>query len=366
MYMIFDDIQPLFEEPLFGSDPIVLAGPCSAESERQVLDTADALAAGGIRIFRAGVWKPRTKPGGFEGIGSPALQWLAKVRERTGMLTATEVASRAHLEEALDAGIDVLWIGARTTANPFAVQDIADGLAALPSGLRESIPVLVKNPVNPDLELWIGALERIYRAGIRRLGAIHRGFSSYGKHIYRNPPKWRIPIELRRRIPSLTVICDPSHLGGRREYIASLSQQALDMGFDGLMIESHCDPASALSDSAQQVTPAELAAILAGLRRHTASSSTESLSQLRDSIDRIDIELLELLGKRMALAREIGRYKREHSMSVVQSGRYNDLMQNRVDDAARLDLSADFVSNILSAIHEESVRQQVEICSKQD
>ncbi len=341
--------------------PLVLAGPCSAESEAQVLEAARALAAAGVKIFRAGVWKPRTKPGGFEGIGSPALSWLAKVKAETGMLIATEVANERHTREALDAGVDVLWIGARTSANPFAVQEIADVLAALPQERRDSLAVLVKNPVNPDLELWIGAMERINGAGIRRIGAIHRGFSAYGKHIYRNPPKWRIPIELHRRIPELPIICDPSHIGGKRELIASLSQQALDMNFDGLIVECHCHPDSALSDSAQQITPDVLAYILETLVIPSEASSTESLGLLRKQIDRLDDDLLELLAKRMRVARDIGRYKKEHNMPVLQPGRYNDLMQKRVDAAVQLDLNADFIKNVLASIHEESVRQQLEL-----
>lgn len=341
--------------------PLVLAGPCSAESEAQILEAARALAAAGVKIFRAGVWKPRTKPGGFEGIGSPALQWLAKAKSETGMLIATEVANERHTREALDAGVDVLWIGARTSANPFAVQEIADVLAALPQERRDSLAVLVKNPVNPDLELWIGAMERINGAGIRRIGAIHRGFSAYGKHIYRNPPKWRIPIELHRRLPDLPIICDPSHIGGKRELIAPLSQQALDMNFDGLIVECHCHPDSALSDSAQQITPDVLAYILETLAIPSETSSTESLGLLRKQIDRLDDDLLELLAKRMRVARDIGRYKKEHNMPVLQPGRYNDLMQRRVDAAVQLDLNADFIKNVLASIHEESVRQQLEL-----
>ncbi len=355
------EFKALFSEKIMNRRPIVLAGPCSAEREAQVLDTARRLSAAGIRIFRAGVWKPRTKPGGFEGIGTPALAWLAKVKAETGMLTATEVANERHTREAIDAGIDVLWIGARTSANPFAVQEIADVLASLPGERRESLTVLVKNPVNPDLELWIGAIERIYNSGVHRIGAIHRGFSSYGKHIYRNPPKWRIPIELHRRLPELPIICDPSHIGGKRELIAPLAQQALDMDFDGFIIESHCTPDAALSDAAQQVTPEVLAYILDTLVIPSETSSTESLGLLRKQIDRLDDELLELLAKRMRVARDIGRYKKEHNMPVLQPGRYNDLMQRRVDAGVSLELNADFIRNVLASIHEESVRQQLEL-----
>ena len=354
-------LEKIFPDEIMARRPFVLAGPCSAESEAQTLEAARALAAAGIKIFRAGVWKPRTNPCGFEGIGSPALRWLTKVKAETGMLIATEVANERHTREALDAGVDVLWIGARTSANPFAVQEIADVLASLPQERRDSLAVLVKNPVNPDLELWIGAMERINGAGIRRIGAIHRGFSAYGKHIYRNPPKWRIPIELHRRLPELPVICDPSHIGGKRELIAPLSQQALDMNFDGLIVECHCHPENALSDSAQQITPDVLAYILDTLVIPSETTSTESLGLLRKQIDRLDDELLELLAKRMRVARDIGRYKKEHNMPVLQPGRYNDLMQKRVDAAVQLDLNADFIKNVLASIHEESVRQQIEL-----
>lgn len=362
--MSLTELLPLFSDdsPSWGT-PLVVAGPCSAESRAQILETAQALSDAGVRVFRAGVWKPRTKPGGFEGIGTPALEWLAEVKSTTEMLIATEVATERHVHEALHAGIDVLWLGARTSANPFAVQEIANVLATLPEARRRELTVLVKNPVNPDLELWIGALERIHRAGIHRLGAIHRGFSSYGKHIYRNLPEWRIPIELHRRIPELPIICDPSHIGGKRELIAPLSQQALDMNFDGLIVECHCSPDNALSDAAQQITPEVLAFTLSSLKVPTTGVSTESLGLLRQQIDRIDDDLLELLAKRMRVARDIGCYKKENNMPVVQPGRYNDLMERRVRAGEQLEMSAEFVRTILATIHEESVRQQLEICS---
>ena len=353
---MMQDIQPLFPT-LDPTKPIIIAGPCSAETEEQVLATARELAANGIKIFRAGIWKPRTHPGGFEGVGEAGLPWLKKVKDETGMMVSTEVATRQHVEQALAAGVDMLWIGARTSANPFAMQEIADALAEAGA----DIPVLVKNPVNPDLELWIGAMQRIYNAGIRRIGAIHRGFSAYGKHLYRNLPQWRIPIELRRRFPKLQVFCDPSHIGGKRELIASISQQALDMSFSGLIIESHCDPDCAWSDKAQQITPEVLNFILHTLVLRDKSTSTESLALLRQQIDRIDDELLELLDKRMRVACEIGQYKKEHSMPVIQAGRYNDLMERRVQSAEELGMSADFMRAILAAIHEESVRKQIEI-----
>lgn len=351
-----DNLQTLFPT-LDNSKPIIIAGPCSAETEEQVMTTARQLAENGVKIYRAGIWKPRTHPGGFEGVGEKGLEWLARVKAETGMMTATEVATRQHVIQAVAAGVDVLWIGARTSANPFAMQEIADALKETGADL----PVLVKNPVNPDLELWIGAMQRIYNAGIRRIGAIHRGFSAYGKHLYRNMPQWRIPIELRRRYPALPVFCDPSHIGGKRELVASISQQALDMSFSGLIIESHCDPDCAWSDKAQQITPEVLNFILHTLVLRDQSTSTESLALLRQQIDRIDDDLIELLDKRMHVAREIGQYKKEHSMPVIQAGRYSDLMQRRVKAAESLGMAPEFMKSVLAAIHEESVRQQIEV-----
>jgi len=319
------------------------------------METAKDLAKNGVRIFRAGIWKPRTKPGGFEGVGSVGLTWLQEVKKETGMLVATEVANKQHVEEALNAGVDVLWIGARTSANPFAMQEIADSLVGA------DVPVLVKNPVNPDLELWIGAMQRIYNAGIRQIGAIHRGFSAYGKHLYRNMPQWHIPIELRRRMPELTLICDPSHIGGKRELVAPLSQQAMDMGFDGLIVESHCDPDRAWSDKSQQVTPEVLNFILNMLVVRDTTQTTESLTLLRQQIDQIDNDLLEALSKRMRISREIGQYKKEHSMPVVQTGRYDDILNSRAAAAEELGMNGDFMKTVYQAIHEESVRQQIEV-----
>ncbi len=359
--MNFEDLKPLVDGFDVSGKPLVMAGPCSAETEEQTLSTARQLAMGGIKIFRAGIWKPRTKPGGFEGIGKEGLEWLKKVKEETGMLVATEVAMRAHVLDALEAGVDILWIGARTSANPFAVQEIADTIHE--AGATD-IAVLVKNPVNPDLELWIGALERMYNAGIRRLGAIHRGFSFYGKSIYRNPPQWHIPIELHRRIPELPIVIDPSHMGGKRELIASLSQQALDMKFSGLMIESHCSPDDAWSDKNQQVTPEILKVILRSLVLRNANQDTESLQNLREQIDRIDTELLEMYKRRMDISRQIGKYKKEHSMPVVQESRYDDLIRSRVAAAVQMGMSADFMKTVLQAIHEESVRQQIEVLNE--
>lgn len=350
-----NDIKPIKFCGVDSKRPVVIAGPCSAETEEQVMETAMDLAKNGVRIFRAGIWKPRTKPGGFEGVGSVGLTWLQEVKKETGMLVATEVANKQHVEEALNAGVDVLWIGARTSANPFAMQEIADSLVGA------DVPVLVKNPVNPDLELWIGAMQRIYNAGIRQIGAIHRGFSAYGKHLYRNMPQWHIPIELRRRMPELTLICDPSHIGGKRELVAPLSQQAMDMGFDGLIIESHCDPDSAWSDKSQQVTPEVLNFIINMLVVRDTTQTTESLTLLRQQIDQIDNDLLEALSKRMRISREIGQYKKEHSMPVVQTGRYDDILNSRAAAAEELGMNGDFMKTVYQAIHEESVRQQIEV-----
>lgn len=336
--------------------PLVIAGPCSAESEQQTLETARALSAIGVKVYRAGIWKPRTMPGSFEGIGDEGLQWLQAVKRETGMMVATEVATVEHVRAALDAGIDILWIGARTTANPFAVQDIADQLQG-----HDEITVLVKNPVNPDLDLWLGALQRLSNAGITRLGAVHRGFSSAGAHIYRNDPQWHIPFELRRLASGMTLLCDPSHIGGKREYVEPLSQLAMDAGFDGLMIESHCKPAQALSDSAQQITPNELESILDRLVVRSGAPIEDELALLRQQIDDCDHELLAVLARRMSISREIGRFKKANNLRVVQPARYQDVMNARVDEGNRLGLDPDFTQRIMQAIHEDSVRQQLDI-----
>lgn len=338
--------------------PMLIAGPCSAETEEQVMATAKLLAANGVKIMRAGIWKPRTKPGGFEGIGAEGLQWLKRVKKETGMYVATEVATQKHVYEALKYGMDMLWIGARTTANPFAVQEIAEALQGV------DIPVLVKNPVNPDLELWIGALERLSAVGLTKLGAIHRGFSSYDKTIYRNIPQWHIPIELKRRYPNLPIVCDPSHIGGKRDLIQPLCQQAMDLNFEGLIVETHCDPENAWSDAAQQVTPAVLKEIIEGLVIRNTNQTTEDLSQLRKQIDELDQSLLELLSKRMRVSREIGTYKKEHDMAIVQTDRYDDILKRRIQEASDMGMNPEFMRVVLEAIHEESVRQQLEIVSK--
>ena len=338
--------------------PFVIAGPCSAETEEQVITTAHQLASRGCRIYRAGVWKPRTKPGGFEGNGEQALPWLQRVKQETGMLVATEVATPEHVELALKYGIDILWVGARTSANPFAMQALADSLRGTDA------VVFVKNPVNPDLELWIGAMERINQAGITRMAAIHRGFSSYDNKIYRNAPTWQIPIELRRRIPNLPIICDPSHIGGRRELIAPLCQQAMDLGFDGLIVESHCSPDEAWSDAKQQVTPDVLDYILGLLVIRDGSVTTEGIHELRKQIDELDNQLMELLAKRMRVCREIGQYKKEHNMTVLQTVRYNEIQNKRGAQGALCGMDPDFVRKIFEKVHEESVRQQMEIINQ--
>ena len=351
------ELQPL-NLPSNNERLTVIAGPCSAETEEQVMSTAMQLAAKGCHIFRAGVWKPRTKPGGFEGNGEKALPWMQRVKETTGMLVATEVATAEHVELALKYGIDVLWIGARTSANPFAMQAIADSLQGM------DIPVLVKNPVNPDIELWIGAMERLNQAGIKRIAAIHRGFSSYDKKIYRNLPMWQIPIELRRRIPELPIFCDPSHIGGRRELIAPLCQQAMDLGFDGLIIESHCNPECAWSDAAQQVTPDILDYILNLLVIRSEHQTTENLNELRRQIDECDNDLMDILAKRMRVCREIGTFKKEHNMTILQTGRYNEILDKRGAQGSLCGMDSDFVKQVFELIHEESVRQQMEIINK--
>lgn len=351
-----NEIQPITFPGQESRLPIVIAGPCSAESEQQTLDTARALSAIGVKVYRAGIWKPRTMPGGFEGVGDQGLSWLQAVKRETGMKVATEVATVEHVRAALDAEIDILWIGARTTANPFAIQNIADELQGY-----GQVTVLVKNPVNPDLDLWLGALQRFYNAGITRLGAVHRGFSSAGAHIYRNDPQWHIPFELRRLAPGMTLLCDPSHIGGKREFVEPLSQLAMDAGFDGLMIESHCCPDEALSDSAQQITPDALKSVLDKLVVRSGVPIEDELALLRQQIDDCDHELLAVLARRMSISREIGRFKKAHSLRVVQPARYQDVMRARIDEGNRLGLDEDFTQRIIQAIHEESVSQQLDI-----
>ena len=346
------ELKPLFSE--IGSEPLYIAGPCSAESRQQVLSAARDIAAAGIGIFRAGVWKPRTKPGSFEGIGSKALEWLQEAKRLYGLKVITEVATPEHLEEALKSGIDGVWIGARTTTNPFATQQIADALRGVET------TVLIKNPVIPDVDLWVGAIERIYNSGVRHLGAIHRGFGTQQTTTYRNDPHWSVPIELHRRIPELTILSDPSHIGGRREFIAQLSQQALDIGFEGLMIECHPSPECALSDAAQQITPADLKSLIETLQWRRTPVGRDALSEYRLHIDSIDNRIIELLAERMDVARAIGDYKHAHNMAVVQHDRYNELLLVAEARAQAMELSPKFINKIFSAIHEESVRLQLD------
>lgn len=355
-----DGLKPVFENASLPQSPIIIAGPCSAESKEQTLESASALRNMGIKYFRAGIWKPRTKPGCFEGVGARGLPWLIEVKNKLEMELLTEIATPSHLKSALRHGIRFFWIGARTTANPFAVQAIADELKLLPAEKKEDIAFLIKNPVNPDLELWIGGIQRIYDAGIRRLGAIHRGFSSYGRHVYRNPPEWRIPLELRHRLPELTLLCDPSHIAGRRDLILPLSQHALDMNFDGLMIEVHAAPEDALSDSSQQLTPEDFSSLLHKLEVRNGTGM-EDLRVYREEIDSIDNEIISLLAKRMSVSKEIGRLKQKSKISVWQSDRYNELMSRHIEESSRLGLSSDFVKKILSTIHEESVNTQINL-----
>lgn len=353
--MIELDLQPFTLPGLNTDRPIIIAGPCSAESEEQVMETARQLKAQGVQIFRAGIWKPRTRPGAFEGLGVVALPWLKRVKEELGMYVGTEVANAQHVHEALKYGIDVLWIGARTTVNPFAVQEIADALKGA------DVPVMIKNPVNPDVDLWLGAIERINQAGIKRIAAIHRGFGVYGKSLYRNDPQWHLPVELRRKLRDMPLFCDPSHIGGKRELIGPISQQALDLNFDGLMIESHITPDKALSDASQQVTPEALDYILSKLVLRDSKASTEDLGDLRKQIDKLDDRILEMLSERMRVSSQIGQYKKDHNMTILQTGRFDDILTKRAAQAESFDLTVDFVKAVLSSIHEESILRQNKI-----
>ncbi len=340
--------------------PLLIAGPCSAESEEQVLETAKLIEKDHrAMVYRAGLWKPRTRPGTFEGVGAKGLPWLKKVKEQTRLLVATEVAKAEHVQQAIDAGVDILWIGARTTVNPFSVQELADALKG------HDIPVLVKNPINPDLQLWIGALERINQAGITKLGAIHRGFSPNSESKYRNDPKWKLAIELKRILPDMPIVCDPSHIGGSRELIEPVAQKAFDLQMEGLMIETHINPEVALSDAKQQVTPARLKTILDAIILRRADSANnefvESLKELRGKIDNVDDELITLLGKRMALVDQIGESKKENNVTILQVGRYENILNDRVAKGEDENLSADFVKDIFEFIHQNSIKRQEKI-----
>ena len=339
--------------------PLVIAGPCSAETEEQVLAVAKELKNSDVSVFRAGIWKPRTRPGGFEGVGEIGLKWLKKAKEATGMLIATEVATAQHVKLALAYDVDVLWIGARTTVNPFAVQEVADALQG-----TDKI-VLLKNPVNPDLTLWIGGIERLYNAGIKKLGVIHRGFSTYEKTKYRNNPEWQIAIDLQNRFPELVLICDPSHITGKRDMIQEVSQQALDMNFDGLMIETHCNPDEAWSDAPQQVTPATLKQMFIDLRVRKMDGESDDyqqrISKLRTQIDDFDEKLLEILGKRMKIADQIGLLKKEKNVAILQNNRWNEILGKMILDGETKGLSEEFVLKIFKAIHQESIAHQEKV-----
>ncbi|HEY9220510.1 MAG TPA: bifunctional 3-deoxy-7-phosphoheptulonate synthase/chorismate mutase type II [Lutibacter sp.] len=338
------------------SHPIVIAGPCSAETEDQVMKTAHLLKNTDANVYRAGIWKPRTRPGGFEGVGEIGLPWLKRVKEETGMLVTTEVGNANHVELALKHGIDILWIGARTTVNPFVVQEIADALKGV------DIPVLVKNPVNPDLPLWLGAVERFQAAGISQLGVIHRGFSTYNSLHYRNKPKWHLAIELQKEFPNLPLIIDPSHICGRRDTLLDVSQTALDLNYDGFMVETHIDPDNAWSDAKQQITPAQLAQMTSDLKIRLKSSSKEEfqrkLMMYRKELDLLDSNLIDLLKDRMGISEQIGRLKHNENVAILQSGRWADILATIGEDAEEKGLSREFIEEIFKAIHVESINIQ--------
>ena len=345
--------------------PIIVSGPCSAESEEQLVQTCKAIAATGkVDLLRAGIWKPRTRPNNFEGVGTIGLSWLQKAKKETGLPVAAEVANFNHVFEALKHQIDVLWIGARTTVNPFSVQEIADALKGT------NATVFVKNPINADLELWTGALERLNKAGITKLGMVHRGFAQHGKSIYRNEPKWQLPVEMKRRFPDIPLLCDPSHISGNRELLQSISQQALDMDFDGLMIESHINPEEALSDKNQQVKPDELQSILEGLVVRQPSIPDAQLNQklkhLRQQIDIIDDDLLKLLGERMKVAEEIGMVKKEKGITILQTNRWEEIIEKASAQGALEGLSEKFMVRYLNAVHQESIDHQNEIMNNEE
>ncbi|MFA9289921.1 MAG: chorismate mutase [Solirubrobacteraceae bacterium] len=342
--------------------PLILAGPCSAESEEQVLKIAEDLDKSYVQVYRAGIWKPRTKPGNFEGVGAIGLGWLKKVKEKYNILTSTEVANAEHCKLALEAGIDILWIGARTTVNPFQVQEIAEALK------NTDKIVLVKNPVNPDLELWVGALERLAAMGIKKLGVIHRGFSTYKKTKYRNKPQWQIALEFKKQYPNIPIICDPSHITGNRDAILEVSQQAFNFEYNGLMIETHNDPDNAWSDAKQQVTPARLLEILKELeiRKHDSDGSLyqATISQLRSEIDELDQQLLEAVSHRMKVVNQIGGLKKEHNVAVFQPGRWEEISNRLKAEGLKLNLSEELVEKILEVIHQESVGIQNDVMNK--
>lgn len=349
-------VLPLKQWGMPVEDVFLVAGPCSAESEKQVLETAGGLVDSGVSFFRAGIWKPRTHPGSFEGVGEKGLRWLARVRNEFGLPVGTEAANAAHVRACLNHNIDAVWIGARTTPNPFAVQEIADALEG------SNVPVLVKNPVSPDLDLWIGAIRRLYNAGLKKIAAVHRGFSSPTKVLYRNTPNWKIPIELKRRMPDLPVLCDPSHICGKSELLFSIAQEALDLLYDGLMIEVHSSPAQALSDSGQQITPTEFKTLIRRLILKSEVSDSDEfqtrIKELRIEVDSIDEHIIELLGKRMEIAKKMGVLKRKNNVSTLQPERWKEILQSRIAFGDSRNLSAEFIFQLFQAIHEEAIQQQ--------
>ncbi len=356
-------VEPLNNWISAKKEPLLIAGPCSAETEEQLVATAHLLAnTGKVTALRAGIWKPRTRPGEFEGIGSIGLEWLKRAKAETGLPTAVEVANGKHVEEALKAGVDIFWVGARSTVNPFTVQEIADALQGV------DIPVMVKNPVNPDLSLWIGALERINRAGVTKLAAIHRGFSSFEKTAFRNEPMWDLAINLKTHAPELPIICDPSHISGNRELIPYVSQKALDLDMQGLMIESHIDPSVAWTDAKQQLTPAALSDLMDRLTlRKPEVASTEvkdKLAELRDKIDKIDDLVIQKMAERMKIVEQIGNYKKDNSITILQVNRWDEILQKRTNYAKALNLNPEFTEKMLELIHGESIRKQTEIMNK--
>ena len=337
--------------------PVIISGPCSAETEEQVLQTAQRLAATGkVDVLRAGIWKPRTKPGLFEGIGVKGLPWVIQAKKLTGLPVAVEVATAKHVEDALQFEIDILWIGARTTVNPFSVQEVADALRGT------NVPVLIKNPINPDLELWSGAIERLQKAGIKDIGMIHRGFSNYGNTQYRNAPMWHLPIEMKRRFPDMLLVCDPSHICGNRLMLQSVAQKSIDLDFGGLMLESHIDPDNAWSDAKQQVTPERLKEILESLvwraENATQLEFITALATLREQINHIDDELMTLIGQRMKIADKIGVYKRENNVTILQTNRWNEILERAVTQGEKLGLSKEFIIRYFDAVHLESISHQ--------
>lgn len=357
------DTTPLSEWKEFNKRPFLIAGPCSAETESQVMATAEELSKiPEVNVFRAGIWKPRTRPNSFEGVGKKGLKWLKAVKEQFGLSVATEVGNERHVYEALQYGIDILWIGTRTTVNPFTVQEIANALKG------SDVAVLVKNPINPDVDLWRGAIERILDAGIKRVAAVHRGFSSYEKTTYRNQPNWQIPIDLRQYLPDIPLICDPCHISGDRQYLSEISQKALDLNFDGLMIETHPDPSNAWSDSLQQLTPNDLSDMLKSLvireSRTNDANVLNVLDNLRDQIDVLDDAMIDLLERRMAVVNEIGDYKKEHNMTILQQPRWEEILKSSIQKGTHKGLSAEFIEAIFKAIHQESINKQTEIMNK--